>query len=93
MPRVMHDVASRALQIHGSLGLTPDMPFVEQVLDSYHTGLADGPTEIHKLTVAKLTLREHEATDGLFPTGYIPALREQALARYADRIEQDLATQ
>jgi acyl-CoA dehydrogenase len=91
MPKVMHDVASRALQVHGSLGLTPDMPFIEQVLDSYHTGLADGPTEIHKLTVAKLTLREHKPTADLFPTAYIPHQREAALKKYADRIEQELA--
>jgi acyl-CoA dehydrogenase len=91
MPKVMHDVASRALQVHGSLGLTPDMPFIEQVLDSYHTGLADGPTEIHKLTVAKLTLREHKPTADLFPTAYIPYQREAALKKYADRIEQELA--
>jgi len=92
MPRVMHDVASRALQIHGSLGLTQDMPFIEQVLDSYHTGLADGPTEIHKLTVAKLTLREHKPTNDLFPTGYIPYQREAALKKYADRVEFELET-
>ncbi|ATE66217.1 acyl-CoA dehydrogenase family protein [Rhizorhabdus dicambivorans] len=91
MPKVMHDVASRALQIHGSLGLTPDMPFIDQVMDSYHTGLADGPTEIHKLTVAKLTLREHKGTDDLFPTGYIPYQREAALKKYADWVEQDIA--
>jgi acyl-CoA dehydrogenase len=92
MPRVMHDVASRALQIHGSLGLTQDMPFIEQVLDSYHTGLADGPTEIHKLTVGKLTLRDHKPTNDLFPTGYIPYHREAALKKYADRVEFDLET-
>jgi len=84
MPKVLHDISSRALHIHGSLGLTPDMPFVDQLLDSYHVGLADGPTEIHKLTVAKLTLREHQPTDGLFPTGYIPHLREAALRKYGD---------
>jgi len=90
MPKVMHDVASRALQIHGSLGLTHDMPFVDQLLDSYHIGLADGATEIHKLTVAKLTLREHRGTDALFPTGYIPHLREAAIARIAARIDREL---
>jgi acyl-CoA dehydrogenase len=84
MPKVLHDVASRALQIHGSLGLTPDMPFIGQVLDSYHVGLADGPTEIHKLTVAKLTLREHQGTNDLFPTTYIPYRREAALKQYGD---------
>jgi acyl-CoA dehydrogenase len=90
MPKVMHDVASRALQIHGSLGLTNDMPFIEQVMDSYLTGLADGPTEIHKLSIAKLTLREHKGTEGVFPTAYIPHQREAALKKYAAILEQEL---
>ena len=29
MPRVLHDIASRALQIHGSLGVTDEMPFAD----------------------------------------------------------------
>lgn len=91
MPKVFHDVASRALQIHGSLGLTPDMPFMAQVLDSYYVGLADGPTEIHKLTVARQTLRDYEGTNDLFPTSYIPYKRAEALKRYGDALEQELA--
>jgi len=34
MPKVFHDVASRALFLHGSLGATGEMPFVEQVIQS-----------------------------------------------------------
>ena len=64
------------------------MPFAEQVIDSFHMGLADGPTEVHKITVARQVLRERHGTNGLFPTQYIPALREAAIAKYADRIEQ-----
>jgi acyl-CoA dehydrogenase len=83
MPKVMHDVASRALQIHGSLGMTRDMPITEVLLESYHLGLADGATEIHKLTVAKQLLRNYTAAPGLFPTKYIPELRKAAAAKYA----------
>ena len=46
------------------------------------------PTEVHKITVARQLLRERQGTDGLFPTQHIPALREAAIAKYADRIEQ-----
>src|SRR5208283_5452338 len=51
MPKVFHDVAVRALQLHGSLGVTTEMPFVDQVLESFVMGLADGPTEVHKITL------------------------------------------
>lgn len=91
MPKVLHDVTSRALQVHGSLGVTPDMPFVELVLESYHMGLADGPTEVHKLTVAKQVLRGYQGTTGKFPTSYYPYQREAALKKYGALLERELS--
>jgi acyl-CoA dehydrogenase len=93
MPKVFHDVASRALFLHGSLGATGEMPFVEQVIQSFHMGLADGPTEVHKITLARQVLRDYKATDGLFPSQHIPKLRAAALKKYADRIELEVANQ
>jgi acyl-CoA dehydrogenase len=91
MPKIFHDVASRALHLHGSLGVTPDMPFAEQVIESFHMGLADGPTEVHKVTVARQVLREHHGTNQLFPSKYLPPLREAARARYAEYLEHEIA--
>jgi len=88
MPQVLRDVASRALQIHGSLGLSNEMPFSSFVIESYHMGLADGPTEVHKVTLARQLLGDYEGTDDLFPERHIPKLREAALRRYADVIER-----
>jgi acyl-CoA dehydrogenase len=93
MPKVFHDVVVRALQVHGSLGVTPEMPFAEQVMESFVMGLADGPTEVHKITLARQVLRDYKATAGLFPTGHIPALREAAIRKFADRIELEVAAQ
>jgi acyl-CoA dehydrogenase len=93
MPKVFHDVAVRALQLHGSLGVTPEMPFVDQVMESFVMGLADGPTEVHKITLARQILREYKATQGLFPTGHIPALREAAIKKYGEIIEHEVAAQ
>jgi acyl-CoA dehydrogenase len=92
MPKIFHDVAARALHLHGSLGVTPDMPFAEQVIESFHMGLADGPTEVHKVTVARQVLRDYHGTNQLFPTGYIPAQREAAIAKLGDLIEREVAT-
>ena len=85
---VFHDVAARALQLHGSLGVSDEMPFSAMVIESFHMGLADGPTEVHKVTVARQVLSEYQPTDGLFPARHIPARREEAIARYRDVIER-----
>jgi acyl-CoA dehydrogenase len=93
MPKVFHDVAVRALQIHGSLGVTSEMPFVEQVMESFVMGLADGPTEVHKVTLARQILRDYKGTKTLFPSGHIPQLRDAAIKKYADVIEFAVAAQ
>jgi len=86
MPKVLHDVASRALQVHGSLGVSNEMPFGEMVLESFHMGLADGPTEVHKVTLARQVLKDYKPSDDLFPTMHLPKLRAQAHDRYDDII-------
>ena len=43
MQKVLHDVSARALQLHGSLGTTHEMPFVQYLVESFVLGLADGP--------------------------------------------------
>jgi len=91
MPRVFHDVAARALQIHGSLGVSNEMPFAAMVIESFHMGLADGPTEVHKSTLARLLLSETTPAPGLFPTGHLPTLRDEAIARYGELLEAELA--
>ncbi|WP_439817427.1 acyl-CoA dehydrogenase family protein [Zavarzinia sp. CC-PAN008] len=91
MPKVFHDVAARALHLHGSLGVTPEMPFAEQVIESFHMGLADGPTEVHKVTVARQVLRDYHGTNGLFPTQHSIALRDAAIRKLGDRFDLEAA--
>jgi len=84
MPKVLHDVASRALQLHGSLGVSHEMPFASMVLESFHMGLADGATEVHQITLAREILKNHRGTDGVFPTTHLPLRRAEARDRFAD---------
>ena len=84
MPKVLHDVAARALQIHGSLGVSHEMPFGSMVLESFHMGLADGATEVHQITLARQLLKDHRPAEGLFPSGHLLARREAARERFAD---------
>ena len=91
MPKVYYDVYSRAVQIHGSLGISNEMPFAAGVLDSFHMALADGPTEVHKVTVARQVLGRYQGTDELFPDYHLIKRREEALAKYANLIELEVA--
>jgi acyl-CoA dehydrogenase len=88
MPQVLHDVASRALQIHGSLGVSNEMPFGEMVLESFHMGLADGPTEVHKTTLARQVLKDFKPTSDLFPTTHLLKLQAEAEDRYAAVLDE-----
>ncbi|MBA1204317.1 acyl-CoA dehydrogenase [Pseudomonas capeferrum] len=83
MPKVLHDIAARALQVHGSLGVSEEMPFVGHIVRSFQMGLADGPTEVHKITVAKQLLRDYEACDALFPSYHRPTAAARAQEKYA----------
>jgi acyl-CoA dehydrogenase len=83
MPRVLHDIASRALMIHGSLGLSDELPISRMVLESFHVGLADGASEVHKITVGKQMLRQYSAYDGLFPPYHLHAVKQAAHDKFA----------
>ena len=91
MPKVFHDISSRALQIHGSLGVSNEMPFSAMVIESFHMGLADGPTEVHKATLARLLLSQYHPAEGMFPTGHLPTRRAASLARYAEHLEAEVS--
>jgi acyl-CoA dehydrogenase len=87
MPKVLHDIAARALQVHGSLGASDEMPFSEMILESFQLGLADGPTEVHKVTLARDVLSGYESTAELFPTRHLPTLRRQAFEKYSGLLD------
>ena len=88
MPDVLRDVAGRAIQVHGSLGISEEMPFGRWVLESYHMGLADGATELHKIQIAQRLMRGVQPAPGLFPTRHLPALKASAQQQYADLLDE-----
>jgi acyl-CoA dehydrogenase len=91
MPQVLHDVVQRAMHLHGALGVSDEMPFVKMLVGAESLAIADGPTEVHKLTVARRTLKEYEPVDTLFPSQHIPTRRAAAQARLAELLEHEVA--
>jgi acyl-CoA dehydrogenase len=82
---VMHEVLDKAIQIHGSLGFSTDMPLEEMYRWSRAARFYDGPDEVHRVTVARRILRGYEPHD--IPSEHIPTRREAAIARYGELLE------
>ncbi|MFE6822196.1 acyl-CoA dehydrogenase family protein [Streptomyces sp. NPDC057690] len=91
LPRVLHDVAQRALHLHGALGVSNEMPFMSMMVTAEALGIADGPTEVHKITLARQVLARYIPVDTLFPSGHLPSLRDKALAAFAERFDREVA--
>jgi acyl-CoA dehydrogenase len=83
-PGVLHDISRRALQVHGALATTGELPLNEMFSGSMILGLADGPTEVHRITVAKALLRAGRPAEGLWPSEWLVTRQEAARRKYAD---------
>ena len=91
MPTVLHDIAWRAMQVHGALGVSNEMPLFLMVHGAAAMGLVDGPTEVHKTTVARQILRDYSPCGDMWPSEWIPKKREAARAKYAEFLELEAA--
>jgi acyl-CoA dehydrogenase len=90
MPTVLHDIAWRAMQVHGALGTSNEMPCFGMIHAAGVMGLADGPTEVHKVTVARQVPRDYKGTEGMWPTEWIPGKQEAAKAKLAQFLELEV---
>ncbi|MET0370181.1 MAG: acyl-CoA dehydrogenase family protein [Sphingobium sp.] len=84
MAKIYHDVVQRAMQIHGSYGVTNETPLAAMWMALPNLALADGPTEVHKVQVAKAYTRKAKPSAGLFPSEHIPDRLAAVRAKYAD---------
>jgi acyl-CoA dehydrogenase len=53
-------------------------------------GLADGPTEVHKVTVARQVLRDYRPSDDTWPTEWIPRKLEAAKEKLGRLLELEV---
>ena len=86
--RVLHDVIDRAVQIHGALGLSTDLPLERMYRYARAARIVDGPDEVHRVTVAKRVLRGYQPHEGTWPREHIPTRRAAALEKFAVLLEE-----
>ena len=82
---VMGEVLDRAIQIHGSLGYSTDLPFESMYRWARASRIYDGPDEVHKVTVARRVLRQYEPRP--VPSEHVPTRREAALRQWGERLD------
>ena len=85
--QVLHDVIDRALQVHGALGYSTDMPLEAMYRFARGARLYDGPDEVHRQSVARQILRGYEPPPGGVPSEHVPTRRAAARERFAELLE------
>ena len=86
--KILHDVIDRAIQIHGSLGFSSDLPLEEMYRRARAARIYDGPDEVHRQSVAKMVLKDYRAPESGIPTEHVPTRREAAAKRFAKMLDR-----
>src|SRR3954466_6688319 len=80
---MLHDVIDRALQAHGSLGYSTDLPLEAMYRYARAARIYDGPDEVPRQSVARQILRGYAPPAGDVPTEHVPTRRAAARERFA----------
>jgi acyl-CoA dehydrogenase len=88
---VLHNVIDRALQAHGSLGYSTDLPLEQMYRTARGARIYDGPDEVHRQSVARQVLMGHSPPDNGVPNEHLPTRQAEARKRFAWLIEAQTA--
>jgi acyl-CoA dehydrogenase len=85
--QVLHDVVDRALQAHGSLGYSTDLPLEAMYRFARAARIYDGPDEVHRQSVARQILRGYTPPADETPTEHVPTRRAAAREQFASILD------
>jgi acyl-CoA dehydrogenase len=68
VPNMALKVIDRAIQVHGAAGVTQFFPLAEMYAAIRTLRIADGPDEVHKMTIARREILKHDPTFKMFPS-------------------------
>ncbi|MHB2029120.1 MAG: acyl-CoA dehydrogenase family protein [Acidimicrobiales bacterium] len=60
IPNMALKVIDRAIQVHGAAGVTQFFPLARMYAHARTLRLADGPDEVHKITIARREIQKHD---------------------------------
>ena len=80
--RMVLGVLDRGIQVCGALGYSGDLPLEEWYRSTRFGTIGDGPDEVHKVIVARDTMKGIEPVEG-WPSAHIPSRMEAARENFA----------
>ncbi|MGP8058015.1 MAG: acyl-CoA dehydrogenase family protein [Acidimicrobiales bacterium] len=92
-PQVLHNAAQRAIQVHGALGVSNEMPLGSMWMAAPIMGLVDGPTEVHRATVGRQVLKRYRPVADLWPSQHTPTRVAAAQEKFARYFEHEVGNQ
>jgi acyl-CoA dehydrogenase len=87
--QVLHDVVERAVHVHGALGVSNEMPLGRLWMSVPMMGIMDGPSEVHRVTVARQVLKDYQPAAGDWPSEHLPGKLAAAEDKLAARLEAE----
>jgi acyl-CoA dehydrogenase len=75
VPEVFGNVCDRAMQTFGAMGVSPDTPLADMWTGARALRYADGPDEVHLRSIARMEIKDSQATLGATAAYLTPPLR------------------
>jgi acyl-CoA dehydrogenase len=83
--QVLYNVIDRAIQVHGGLGYSTDMPLEAMYRHARAARIYDGPDEVHRVSVARQVLKRYSPSE--VPTEHVPTRAAASQERFAASLE------
>jgi acyl-CoA dehydrogenase len=85
--RVLHNVIDRAIQVCGALGYSSDLPLEWMYRRARAARIYDGVDEVHRQTIARLTLKDYQAPASIYPSDHVPTRVAEVHERFAHLLD------
>jgi acyl-CoA dehydrogenase len=83
--QVLADIGARAQHLHGALGVSNLMRLHG---GGAMMGIVDGPTEVHKVTIARQVLKGYQSAPDMWPSEFVPRKMVGARRQFDEQVER-----
>lgn len=87
--KVLQEVVDRAIQVHGALGWTTDLPLAKMFVLARQMRIADGADEVHKAFVAERSMKAFAPVEG-WPSEHIPTRRAAYRDQFLEYLDNEV---
>jgi acyl-CoA dehydrogenase len=77
VPNMVCEIIDRAIQVHGAAGVTQFTPLAEMYASMRTLRIADGPDEVHKMTIARREILRHDPSFRMNPATSGPTKEDE----------------